>query len=385
LSGKFLRDGMEPMRRWTLRWTFLLWSVLSLAFAAKAGAAISDAKPAWQAEWEETVKAAREEGEVAVYAPADLSYERWLRDVFQKSYPGIKVNYNGGRLSQQVQRIMAERRADKHLTDLVIGGTTIGNFVLKPAGALRPLAPLLTLPEVTATSGWFQGRIWFSDIEEKHQIVWQGTVGAPLSINRELAKAEEFKTLWDMLAPKWKGKILSQDPRTAGRGYSNAVFLYNSKQYGPNFLRRLYGGMDVVLSQNLTQMVDWLGNGKFALGLVTQGVKEAIEVGLPIAQVQPEGDLPLTNGVASVSALHNAPHPNAAKVLLNWMLSRDGQTAFQKLTGENSLRIDLPKKGVVDLSEVPQQSREYIMQNFERYERAAQEPLKKLFDEIIPR
>ena len=365
--------------------TAILYLLSSIVALSSFGFSFAQSKPAWQAEWEETVKAAKQEGEVTVYAPADLSYEQWLRDAFQKAYPGIRVNYNGGRLSQQVNRIMAERRAEKYLADLVVGGTTIGNFVLKPAGALRPLAPMLILPEVTVAAGWFQRKIWFSDMEEKHQIVWQGTVGAPLSINKELARAEEFKTLWDMLAPKWKGKILSQDPRTAGRGYSNAVFLFNSKQYGPNFLRRLYREMDVILSQDLPQMVDWLGKGKFALGLVTQGVKEAIAVGLPIAQVQPEGDLPLTNGVASLSALDRAPHPNAAKVLLNWMLSRDGQTAFQKLTGENSLRTDLPKKGVVTLSEVPQEGRDYIVQNFERYERAAQEPLKKLFEEIIPR
>jgi ABC-type Fe3+ transport system substrate-binding protein len=89
--------------------------------------------------------------------------------------------------------------------------------------------------------------------------------------------------------------------------------------------------------------------------------------------------------VASVSLLQPVPHPNAAKVLLNWMLSREGQMTFQSLTKENSLRVDIPKKGVVDVSEVPQENREYITQNFEKHERAAQEPLKKLFDEILPR
>src|SRR5262245_66617592 len=46
--------------------------------------------------------------------------------------------------------------------------------------------------------------------------------------------------------------------------------------------------------------------------------------------------------------LANAPHPNASKVFLNWLLSRDGQMAFQKLTKENSLRVDIPKEGIVD-------------------------------------
>ena len=60
-------------------------------------------------------------------------------------------------------------------------------------------------------------------------------------------------------------------------------------------------------------------------------------------------------GLAAVGAnnepaafLASAPHRNAAKIFLNWILTREGQNQFQKLTRENSRRVDIPKQGIID-------------------------------------
>jgi ABC-type Fe3+ transport system substrate-binding protein len=83
--------------------------------------------------------------------------------------------------------------------------------------------------------------------------------------------------------------------------------------------------------------------------------------------------------------MNQAPHPNAAKVFINWLLSRDGQASFQRImNSENllveSMRVDIPK------DPVPAAKRritgvKYIM--MDTPERSNQEPVNKLFKEII--
>ena len=71
------------------------------------------------------------------------------------------------------------------------------------------------------------------------------------------------------------------------------------------------------------------------------------------------------NGI--VSLIEPAPHPNAAKVFLNWWLSRKGQTAFQEITAKsgepkNSLRLDIPKD-MIPAEEIPHEGFKYFMED----------------------
>src|SRR5574341_575929 len=93
--------------------------VLTLHFCSPLHAAAAEV--AWEAEWERTVKAAEQEGQVAVYKIAhDAEWQ-----AFQKKFPKIKVNLLPGSAAQIQQRILAERRAGKFLADVVrLGGGT---------------------------------------------------------------------------------------------------------------------------------------------------------------------------------------------------------------------------------------------------------------------
>ena len=110
-----------------------------------------------------------------------------------------------------------------------------------------------------------------------------------------------------------------------------------------------------MVSRDDFQMLDWVAAGKFAFNFFGRGVGTGESKGLPVHEFYAgsfkEGALvaPL-NG--SVSLLNRAPHPNAAKVAINWLLSRAGQVAFQKATndrggtGADSMREDIPKDDV---------------------------------------
>jgi ABC-type Fe3+ transport system substrate-binding protein len=212
------------------------------------------------------------------------------------------------------------------------------------------------LPEVLDQSKWWQGKHHYVDAEEKYIFIFEGSVqGGGISYNKNLVDSKELKYFWDLLDPKWKGKGVILHPRTRGMVSQSLTFLYHNSKLGPEFVRRLYGEMDVTISRDDFQMVDWLAAGKFAFNFFGRGVGTAESKGLPVHEFYAgsfkEGAFvnPL-NG--SVSLPSRAPHPNAAKVAINWLLSRAGQMAFQKATnnrdgtGADSMREDIPKEDV---------------------------------------
>lgn len=337
------------------------FAVLILHALLLSAPLMAQSKPSWRAEWERVVEVARKEGKVVVYGPAG-SEERVYLYAFQKAYPGIRVNYIPGRLSSLIPRLMAERRAGKYLADVMVGGTSTG-LTFKRSGIVEPIPPLLVLPEVADLSAWFKKSLWFADRERKYVSMWVGNVSRLITINTQLGKTDEFRSYWDLLNPKWKGRIVAQDPTGPGGGDNYAYFLYVHRDLGPSYLRRLFGEMDVTLSRDTRQIVDWLGQRKFAIALFATGlVDEAIRQGLPLEEIEPRDEVMgiVGTGAASAVVLTPTPHPNASRVFLNWLLSREGQVAYQQATGGNSLRVDIPKKGIVDPAAIPQEDREYI-------------------------
>jgi iron(III) transport system substrate-binding protein len=324
---------------------------LDMIDGRKAGAA--DAKPAWQVAWDKTVQAGRKEGQVTIYSTFGASIRA---ESFQKQYPEIQyVNFNypvGGRIV--TQKVMAERRAEKYLVDVVISGASTNYQAFYEAKILEPIKPALMLPEVTDQSKWWQGQHWYVDPEGRYVFVFFGNVARLGSYNTKLVKVEEFKSYWDLLNPKWRGKIVARDIRRPGSGGDAIRFFYNHPDLGPNFLRRLFSEAEITLSAENAQGINWMALGKYPLGLFFGDVDIAKAQGLPVDELDPhpfkEG-APLGVGSGTIAIMNRSPHPNAAKVFINWYLSREGQVSLQSDaarggTGTDSMRIDIPKDDV---------------------------------------
>ena len=133
-----------------------------------------------------------------------------------------------------------------------------------------------------------------------------------------------------MINPKWKGKIVSLDPRDTGLG-ATMQFYYYSPEIGPEFMKKFFGGMEITYAKNFRQMTDWLAQGKFAICMGCKDSARAKKQGLPVDDFDTnhwkEGSS-FSAGGGSMSYMNQAPHPNAAKVFLNWFLSRKGQIAL---------------------------------------------------------
>ena len=343
----------------------LMWILLCVILSPSSFAAQSSN---WQADWETTIKAVEKEGQLVIYGPRGRDQEMLYSEIFPKAFPKIRVQYTPGRLSQVISRLMAEQRAGVRQVDLLLGGTDVLLGTFKDKGLLQPIRPLLVLPEVLDPSAWFRGKLLFADREEKYVAMYRAVPYSSACINTNSIKPGELKSYWDFLNPKWKGKIASQD-FSSGSARNQMYVLYIRDDLGAKYLKRLFGEMDITISRNIVQLGDWLAQGKFAIALGGVDCPDLALKGLPVAPIFLEGLAAVGAGNDPASMLANAPHPNASKVFLNWILSREGQMAFQKLTKENSLRIDIAKEGIVDPDLMLDPKRQYLFTGLEEHKK----------------
>jgi ABC-type uncharacterized transport system YnjBCD substrate-binding protein len=130
-------------------------------------------------------------------------------------------------------------------------------------------------------------------------------------------------------------------------------FFYHHPAIGPTFIKKLFGEMDVTLFRDFRQSIDWLATGKASLCFFCADAEKAKLQGLPVDEfVNFKEGAPLVTQYGTLALLNRAPHANAAKVFINWFLSRDGQIALQRSLARagaetaDSLRIDIPKDDV---------------------------------------
>jgi iron(III) transport system substrate-binding protein len=364
---------------------------LGVFFCCGVSMGLSAQMDAWKTDWEKTVEAARKEGQLTLYGSPDFEA---LFGEFHKKYPEIKVTGVFNRGADVAKRMMAERRADKFLADLYVNGMTTGYNVFYKAKALDPIAPALLLPEVTDVSKWWRGKHHYVDPENQYLFNINGESRMVVAFNTKLVNPAEIKSYWDLLNPKWKGKIVGYDPTQGGSGDSMRFFYYG-KNFGPEFIRRILLETDIVISTDTRQMGDWLAGGKFAFSIFGPVSRMDLDVmqiqGLPVGWFRPdhlkEGAF-ITAGSGGVALVNKAPHPNAAKLGLNWLLSREGQIAYQRIftqgnDGPDSLRIDIPKDKVPRGNRRPEGADENRYPIVDRAEWMDQAPISKFVREVL--
>ena len=369
------------MAYYKIRLGVLSLGVLVFSFILAPSVQGAGSKSTRQAKWEETVAAAKKEGQVNVYI-----YWGAVLDtgVFQKAYPEIKVVGVTGRGSQLTQRILAERRAGKYLADIYSAGSS--NLALwRPV--LDPIKPTLVLPEVTDKSKWWQGNHHYSDSQGQYVFRYTGTPQfGSASYNTKLVNPKEIKSFYDFLKPKWKGKIIARDVRSPGTGGGAMRFLYHNPKLGPKFISRLFSEMDVTLFRDYRQGTNWLATGKYPICFFCPGLDRAKKQGLPVESfgLMKEGAGLVAQG-GNLGLVNRAPHPNAARVFINWFLSIEGQLTLQRSLAKigdapNSLRIDISKD---DVPPMDRRVRGVKYLDLETPDRLNMRPILKVFGDAV--
>jgi iron(III) transport system substrate-binding protein len=365
----------------------VLFIALTLMLALTVVATAAEQKSAWQREWEKILDGAKKEGEVRLWGDQEITHPDILA-AFTKEYPSIKPVTVSGRVGDLMPRIVAERRAGKHLADLYSGGLGGRSFFdFHKAGVLDPIKPLLILPEVIDTSKWLNGEHYYADPEKQFIFMYEGGVaGVGLHYNTNLVDLKEFKSYWDLLSSKWKGKILLFERPAVGS--PSVVRFYHHAQLGPEFVKRLFSEMDVTVSQDRRQSSDWLASGKFPICIDCGDTDRAKQQGLPVDEF-PHANLKeasyevSTSGNSGLALINNPPNPNAARVFVNWFLSRAGQTVWQTVMNtkvqepSDSMRVDIPKDKVTAPAR-REEGKKYRVTGF-----LDPDPPTKLFKELV--
>ena len=177
---------------------------------------------AGEKEWTAVVEAAKKEGKVVVAGSPDPVMRNDIIPKFTARF-GIAVEFVAGRSSQIVSRVETERASGIFSIDIFLAGPDTSANELYNDKMIDPLRPLMIMPEVADGSKWKTGKVWFVDPQEQFIVRAFSSVATLLFINTEHVKADELRQMKDLLNPKWRGKISTEDPTTTGAGANKAA------------------------------------------------------------------------------------------------------------------------------------------------------------------
>ncbi|MBI4333611.1 MAG: extracellular solute-binding protein [Chloroflexi bacterium] len=305
--------------------------------AGAAGQAPAAATGGSLTEWERVVAAAKKEGEAMLYSSSGPAVRDPITKEIREKY-GIALEWVAAPNVQLEERIMRERRAGLYNADVYFSG--VSGVDLGEQKVLQSLDNALILPEVLDTKVWWGGKMLF--IDEGH--TWAGILASPtppIFINTNMVKPEEVRSYKNFLEPKWKGKIVLFNPRTGG----GLDWLYHASEVivGRDFIVAL-AAQEPIITNDARQQVEWVAQGKYPVGLGgrRENKIEFVKLGAPIKLVLPIEGTSLSSGAGGVGFFDRPPHPNAAKVFINWALSREGGTLISRVIGGQSARLDVP-------------------------------------------
>ena len=366
----------------------ILWVIGQLVFLFHLVSPIQAQQTgsSWKAKWDKTLQAAKKEGQINIYGGEEINHPVILEG-FSKRYPDIKIVTVSGH-SEVIQRVVAERRARKYLVDVYsLGPGSVRTAYM--ANFLRPIRPVLILPEVTDTSGWYGGQHFYGDPEQQYIFLYEGTpASSSVAYNtKKLTNLDEIRSYWDILNPKWRGNIGFFSYGSGGSVPTPMLALYYNPKVGRKFLKRLFNEMDLTISRGRRQATNWLARGKYTLCFMCRDIERAKRQGLPVAaypadRIKEAGALGAGNS-SVLAFLKNAPHPNAAKVFINWFLSREGQETWQTVMNtivfeeSDSMRIDIAKDNVIP-SGRRVKGKEYPMLDF-----LDPRPVRKFYSKLL--
>jgi iron(III) transport system substrate-binding protein len=287
------------------------WRLIVAAACGCLGAASAHAADAG------LIEAAKKEGEVVWYTTQIIGQlVRPVSAAFEKKY-GVKVRALRANSTETAVKIINESRAGKPQCDVFDGTSTV--VPLKKAGYV-----LQWLPEHArnypvrykdAEGYWVAANLFFL---------------APGFNTSLVPRGSEPQTYPALLDPKWRGKMAwsTTTSSSGGPGFIGTVLAEMGEQQGMAYLRELARQRIANIGSAAREVLDQVIAGEYAIGLQVFNHHTVISArkGAPVDWIRME---PITETLSVISVHKNAPHPNAAKLLVDFIISREGQEIFR--------------------------------------------------------
>jgi iron(III) transport system substrate-binding protein len=323
---------------------FWVWSGSPMLLVPPAS--LAQTLPAWNQQWSKTVGAAKKEGKVVVFGPAGELIRNALVDAFKKAFPGITLEYVGGRAAEQATRIRAERDGGVFSVDVFIGGS-VTMMELGGIGALERIESALVLPEVKDLKVWRDGRLEFTNPSTRYTLVFSSQPNPPVIYDPKQVNLNEIDELHELLDPKWRGKAALNDPLPAGPAGSLFRWLWRAlgADKATDYFRKIRAQAGAV-DRDQRRQIEWIAHGKYAWllapnnSMLYQLAQRGLKFGI-LPQFKDQGTH-IGTGSGCIALMNRAPHYNAAVVYINWFLNKDAQTAWSKVLNLQTRRVDVP-------------------------------------------
>ena len=237
-------------------------------------------------------------------------------EAFERKYPGIKVKYSRASSTDTALKIRNEARARRLQADLFDGSNTV--FLLEDANLVAEYRPkaAANYPEAFRDPKGLWSAVCL--------FYWTAAYNTNL-----VNDADAPKTYEDLLNPRWKGKIAWTYDLTPG---GPPGFIYNAlstmgQDAGMAYLKKFAAQQPASIPAAQRVVLDKVVSGEYALAVMILNYHAVISQrqGAPVKWIKME---PLIELLSLVSILKNAPHPNAARLLVEFMLTDEGQKIF---------------------------------------------------------
>ena len=323
-------------------------AAISLAALAFGLIGLDDAAAQWEAQWEKTVAAAKKEGELSIYLNAPAQVRPALTKAFEDKF-GIRSYVVTGTGPELSRKIVSEYAAGVHQADVSFQGCSTLITLIGSHGYLAPIQPMLILPEAKDPKVWFGGKLNYDKAGLAVRFINHAL--PPLVYNTDLVKRNAIQSYLDLQKSDWKKKILLHDPSVLGAGANGISYLATlwDISKAKEFLSTLLKTQEAGITRNYQQQVEWVGQGKYAVGLWPNPgqVARYIKAGAPIAITHLKEGAVASPAFGCLGIAGKPAHPNAAAVFVNWFLSREGQSLAVRSYELPSARLDVSSTGVL--------------------------------------
>lgn len=256
--------------------------------------------------------AVKEGGTINFYGTlAQVNAEKIL-PVFEKRFPGIKINHVDATSDKLVARAVTEAR----------GGKTLGDVLQVPLENVtqaydQGLLLETNLPEAAAYPAGLKGTFWTSSDLQYFIAAWNTSL---------VKKEEEPRTYDDFLHPRWKGRLIAE-PRDLEMLLAFAKYRFKSDEKAIDYWKKI-AAQNVEFHKGHSQLAELLVAGQAAACLTcySHHYPSRIRKGAPVNYM-------LSEGIASINGtaiFKGAPHPNTALLFARWVASEEGQKAMSQ-------------------------------------------------------
>jgi iron(III) transport system substrate-binding protein len=279
------------------------------------------------------VAAAQKEGVVTIYTSTDDVQGKPLLDAFRAAYPGIRIDYNDIGTNGAYNRVISEAAARQVGSDVVWTSAMDLQMVLVSRGHAEPYKA----PEAANLPDWakFNDTLYATSVEPVAMMYNKSGLG---SLKPPATRAELITFLRDN-KDALKGKVCTFDPEKSGSGF---LFYNNDARTAADTwdLVRALGATDVKVYGSSGAMREKVASGEhwLCVNIIGSYAIEWARRNPNLGVVLPPDHATAFSRVAHISK--GAPHPNAGKLFLNFMLSKAGQSAIAG-SGAPSVRSDV--------------------------------------------